>query len=238
MGSVFDFSTMPGMDMLEDVVIGFLAIYFAIMLFASIYSIVVYVLHSLGLYTIAKRRLIHNPWLAWIPIANLWVLGSISDHYQYMAKNKKTKRRKVLVGLMIAVYACAIVFGIALGVSVGVAAVTGDAEQIIIPMLIFFVSYFALLVLAIVLTVFQYIAYYDLFNSCNPDNAVIFLILSIFFNFLLPYFVFACRKKDLGMPAPQQPVQAEVTPCIPAPEVVEADPVAPVAEETDFEPEE
>ena len=57
-----------------------------------------------------------------------------------------------------------------------------------------------LAVLAIVNTVFMYMAYYDLFESCKPSQAVVFLILSIFFSFLLPFFVFACRKKDLGMP--------------------------------------
>ena len=38
-----------------------------------------YVLWSLGVYTIAKRRGIRKPWLSWIPVGNLWILGSISD---------------------------------------------------------------------------------------------------------------------------------------------------------------
>ena len=42
-------------------------------------NIVLYVIKSLGLYTIAKRRGIHHPGLAWVPIANTWILGSISD---------------------------------------------------------------------------------------------------------------------------------------------------------------
>lgn len=247
---MFDFSNMPGLDVLEDAVVTFLAIYLAIMLFASIYSIVVYVLHSLGLYTIAKRRLIHNPWLAWIPIANLWILGSISDQYQYMAKGKRTKRRKTLLGLMIAIYVLAILVGVAIGVMTGMA-VIGAGTEVLVPALILILVYIALMVIAIILTVFQYIAYYDLFTSCNPDNAVVFLVLGIFFNFLLPYFVFACRKKDLGVPVPQQPVQPEVPQYMPAPvneeyEIIPADPgpediaqeTDPVAEEQDFEPEE
>lgn len=36
-----------------------------------------YVLLSLGLMTLAKRKNIENPWLAWIPIANLYILGKI-----------------------------------------------------------------------------------------------------------------------------------------------------------------
>ena len=45
-------------------------------------SIAAYVLQALGLYTIAKRRGISNPWLAWVPVAWVWVLGSISDQFR------------------------------------------------------------------------------------------------------------------------------------------------------------
>ena len=256
---MFNFSEMPGLDMLEDVVITIFAIYAAIMLFASIYSIVVYVLHSAGLYAIAKRRLIHNPWLAWIPVANIWILGCISDHYQFMAKQKKTKRRKTLIGLLIALYAVVIVVAVAAGVIAGMAVVTGGVEQAIGFAVVLVVSYIAVIVLALLMMVFQYIAYYDLFASCNPDNATVFLVLGIFFNFLLPYFVFGCRKKDLGMPKAPEPqpevpqyipapvsAEPEVAPADPEPEIIPEEPVAeevvtdpadPVAEEKDFETE-
>ena len=35
-----------------------------------------------------------------------------------------------------------------------------------------------------------YIAYYDVFKSCKPKNAVLFLVLSIVFDVTLPFFVF------------------------------------------------
>ena len=49
---------------------------------ASIIQIAVYVFTSLALYTIAKRRGINHPWLSWIPVANVWILGSIADQYR------------------------------------------------------------------------------------------------------------------------------------------------------------
>lgn len=55
---------------------------------------------------------------------------------------------------------------------------------------------------AIPMVVVQYIALYDVFVSCDPDNAVLFLLLSIFLN-ISPFLVFAIREKDLGMPPPQ-----------------------------------
>ena len=59
-------------------------------------------------------------------------------------------------------------------------------------------------VLAIVLVVFEYIALYDVFKSCEPSNAVAFLIISILFQIALPILLFVSRKKDLGMPPRKQ----------------------------------
>lgn len=59
-------------------------------------------------------------------------------------------------------------------------------------------------IISIVLMVFQYIALYDLFCSCNPENSTMFLVLSILFGVARPFFIFADRNKDLGMP-PRKP---------------------------------
>lgn len=252
---MYGFAGMEDMGQLENVLIAVIGVYLVMMLFAGIYSIVVYILDSLGMYSIAKRRGIHHPWLAWIPVANSWLLGSISDQYQYVAKNKTTSRRKVLLGLSIATYALSWVV-VVLCVVVVVNAVmalgaTGDiSTQFIGSLALVYILDLVMLIVAIVQTVFMYIAYYDLFVSSRPNSATAFLVLGIFFSFLLPYFVFACRKKDDGMPVKRPPVQPEAPQYIPAP--VEAEPEAvqepeiisepeasqePVATEEDFEPE-
>jgi hypothetical protein len=51
----------------------------------------------------------------------------------------------------------------------------------------------------------MYMALFDLFQSCNPETGVLFLVLSIVLMFvasieLSPLFLFLDRKKDLGMP--------------------------------------
>ena len=61
-------------------------------------SVGTYVLTALGLYTIAQRRGINKPWLAWIPVVNVWTLGCISDQYRYVVKGEKKSKRKVLIG--------------------------------------------------------------------------------------------------------------------------------------------
>ena len=190
-----------GMGIAAAVVI----IWLLFMLLMLAYSVLVYVLQSLGMYTIAKRRGIHHPWLSWLPIGSAWILGSISDQYQYVAKGRVRNRRKVLLGMNIAVYAAVVLYYVYWLASVISLIITGDqaadmALQSMGAVLLVIGFVLLLAVLAIVNTVFMYMAYYDLFESCKPSQAVIFLILSIFFSFLLPFFVFACRKKDLGMP--------------------------------------
>jgi hypothetical protein len=31
------------------------------------------------MYTIAKRRQINHPWMAWVPVVDMYLLGCISD---------------------------------------------------------------------------------------------------------------------------------------------------------------
>ena len=177
--------------------------------------ITMYVLHALGLYTIAKRRELTHPWMAWVPGLQLWTLGSIADQYMYVAKNKVRNRRKLVVGLAIAMAVLMVVFYIVffaayfsiffeIGMNMEMGMAMEDEFQIIRDFLNAFVPSLVvlllLLVVSIALSVVEYVCYYKLFASCDPENKTLFLVLSIFFSFLLPIFVFVCRQKDFGMP--------------------------------------
>ena len=72
-------------------------------------SIAMYVLSSLGLYTIARNRGISKPWLAWIPVVNLWTLGAISDQFQYVARGQVHSKRKALLALSIISFVLSVV---------------------------------------------------------------------------------------------------------------------------------
>ena len=175
------FTEMPGAASdafgVAGVMLGFFVVFY-LAFFA--FAIVSYILQSFGLYTIAKRRGINNPWLAWVPVGVMWILGSISDQYQYVAKGRVRNRRKVLLGVEIALY----LLLIPLIISV-IAAIVGIAMESAggagVGILVLLVSYLAMIVLSIVLLVFYYIALHDVFASCDPYNATTYLILSIFF---------------------------------------------------------
>lgn len=175
-------------------------------------SVGTYVLTALGLYTIAQRRGINKPWLAWIPVVNVWTLGCISDQYRYVVKGEKKSKRKVLIGLNIAQAVCVLVFFvlmIVMIVDVAGMAMDNPSEQEIITavlgsmggMLLMFIP---MVGISLATTIITYMALYDVYTSCDPKNNVTFLVLSILFSITQPFFIFFSRKKDLGMP-PRRP---------------------------------
>ena len=201
----------------EDAVVGGSMIFF--MLYAFFYlvmmaiSVAAYVFQSYSIYTIAKRREIKKPWLAWIPGGVLWTIGSISDQYKYVTKREVKNKRKIMLGLSIAVLAVNAVLTIAIigwitsMVGVGTMEFRPDHELVsrsVESFLVVLGTSLVTSVLAIVLVVFEYIALYDVFQSCDPSNAVAFLIISILFQIALPILLFVSRKKDLGMPPRKQ----------------------------------
>lgn len=202
------------MDGAFGVVMG---IYLVFMLFALALSVVVYVLESVSFYTIAKRRGIRNPWLSWLPVGNLWIVGSISDQYQYVKHGKVKNRRKILLGLNLGYLGITAIYMLLAFVQGFLAGATGSGVaggMMIMWSLLFML---AMVAISITMTVFLYIALYDLYASCDPSNAVLYLLLSIFVSVTMPFFLFACRKKDGGMPPrrdaiPQQPATPQPHP--------------------------
>lgn len=172
-----------------------------ILVVAGILSLVTYIFSSLGFYTLAKRRGIRAPGLAWIPIGGTqWILGSLSDQYASLTGAKLRCSRHILLWGELVLTAAAIpllVFAIQL--------LTATlAGQDVTMQLMQLNGVQTLLNLAsIALSVMIYIALYKVYKSCDPKHAVLFLVLSIIFSITMPFFVFACRNKDLGMPQPE-----------------------------------
>ena len=189
-------------------------------------GVIVYVLQALALYTIAKRRGIQKPWLAWIPLVNVWILGSISDQYQYVVKRQVKNKRKVLLGLNIALLILIVILVVAfvwtfidLLFTVGMEPPMDGIESPIVwdmikdqvgALLIMLFALIPLSVLTIVHAVFFYMAMYDVFRSCEPKNSTLYLVLSLVGNIVVDgaycIFLMLCKDKDLGMP----PRKAEV----------------------------
>ena len=175
---------------------------------SSIWGIAMYVLTSLGLYTIAKRRAIRNAWLAWIPVVNCWMVGCISDQYRYVVKGQVKSKRKALLTLSIIQIGLALAFFAALTVTIicGVntsVAVTGYSrilESVMVPLIVTLGLVLPMAGVGIAKAIIYYMSMYDLYTSCAPENNVLFLVLSIIFRVTEPFFIFFNRNNDKGMP--------------------------------------
>jgi len=185
--------------------------------FSGIIHLAVFVFTALALYTIAKNRGIRNSWLAWIPVANVWILGSLSDQYRYVVKGEIKSKRKALLVLAIAEAVLYWVFLVAAVLSVGhlFFGVLNQVSEhtllgrIMVPGLLLLGSSLPLAGVAIAKTVIYYMALYDVYRSCDPRNSVMYLVLSIVFTVTRPFFLFFNRNKDEGMPPRKAAVYEE-----------------------------
>jgi len=64
---------------------------------ALIIGIGMYVFRSMGLYTIAKRRGLRLPGMAWVPVGSDWLVGSIADQYNRKARRTNLHLRTILL---------------------------------------------------------------------------------------------------------------------------------------------
>ena len=187
-----------------DMIQRMLILYVFIWGVSALVGIAIYILQSLSLYTIAERRCIKKPWLSWIPFGHLWILGSISDQYRYVVKGQVKNKRKALLTLEIlaavAMTACFALWGVLVSKLILVAMGEPNYTELINIATVMAVLAIAAGGIKVASAVIQYMADYDLYRSCEPGNAVIYLVLSIFFNITRPIFMIVCCRKDEGMP--------------------------------------
>lgn len=192
---------------------------------SSTLAIVAYVLQAWALYTIAERRGINKAWLAWVPVVNVWILGSISDQYQYVAKRKVKNKRKILLGLQIATIAIVVFVVVFMFVSAFAGLLSMeptfnetpsryDGGQILGAVLLLLLLALAVVVVVITETVYTYIALYDVFCSCEPQNGTLYTVLSLVIGLFVSgapcIFLMLCKNKDLGMVPPKADVVEQI----------------------------
>lgn len=196
-----------GEETIMPIISTLFAIVLALAVIGGLVSIVMYVLRSLSLYTISKRRGIRNAWLSWFPVGQEWIIGSLSDQYKYLTQGKDQFRRKLLLGLEIAavvVSAASAGTGIASAVKqlmmFGGNMSPEDALALMVPVMGSAIFSLISAVVGITAYVFRQMSMYDLYKSCDPKNAVLFLVFGILFGITEPFFLLFCRNKDGGMP--------------------------------------
>lgn len=199
---------------------------------SSLLSVAAYVLTALGLYTVAQRRGLNRPWLAWIPVVNCWILGSLSDQYQYVVKGEIKSKRKVLLVLNIlsAIISTAMIcvcIAMVVGLTSGI--LQGADEEAMLhavmgPVVGILGLCLPLIGIAIAMAIVRYMALYDIYRSMDPANSTLFTVLSIIVSITEPFFLFFNRNKDLGMPPRRQENVYQAPEYIPQEPVYEQEP--------------
>lgn len=169
-------------------IIGLLTIF---VVFIIAISLVDYILTGIAYMKLAKQRGIKNPWLAWIPFANAYLIGKVSDdiNAQYQ---KKTNRGVALLILNIISSAGGLItsgfafdafnrlarmsdyFTSSYSYSFGYAA---SSVIIIVSLLLAAASIWC--------TVILFMSYYSVFKEYSPANAGAFLAISLVALFIL-----------------------------------------------------
>lgn len=171
-------------------------------------SLAVYLITAGTLYSIAQRREIDKPWLAWVPVGQMYLLGTISDHYQLTAKYTTTNNRKTLLWLQIVMLAL-LAIAMLLSVDAMIQSQRMDNtapdyintwEHLMLDLKGIVVVALLLFVTAVLTLGAEYVALFDLYRSCDPDSSVVYLVLSIFLSITMPIFLLIVCDKDDGMP--------------------------------------
>ena len=218
------------MDVLEIMtMLVALILYFAMIIFyyamiglSNAVMVASYVMQGLGFSAMAKHRGIERPWLAWVPVAGVWVMGSISDQYrQKVTGEDPNLRKKLLVrrilyeasSLVLAFFAVLCYLGLIITLVISESAGV-DLETAVMP-IIPFVGIVLLIVLAVCVVmgvlyfISQYKALFDIFRSSDPKTSTLFFVLSFFSQIALTLGIFLNRYKTLGVPPEPEEISAE-----------------------------
>lgn len=184
---------------------GFLTVYGVLILFGCAVSIALFVLNGLGIFKMHKKMEFKNGWFAFIPILYVFALGKIAEKYVKQNGKKSAKFSIILLLVNIIRFIVAVLF--LLFTVIAVFKIIAEAEtaianetQMVLEMFYSLIPvialYFVLFAFAVTYNILYYVALWRVFSIFNDKNATLFTVLSVFFNFLAPIFIFIVSKNE------------------------------------------
>lgn len=142
--------------------------------FSSLISLVLYVLGSIGLYSMARNTGVRNPWFAWIPIARDFLLGSLADRYNSTAMRKNTSLHlwlTILSGIQTPLFYFLVIIAIVLS------PLFYNVPILLLALLLFL---FLASLVGIAYKVFYLLSFYYVTMDYEPSRAVLYTVLAFF----------------------------------------------------------
>ena len=201
---------------------GLIIFYYAMIALCNAVMIASYIMQGIGFSTMAKQRGIERPWLAWVPVADTWLMGKISDQYREKVTGEDPNLRKNLLIQRILMQAAGMVllwtvllwyFGMIFGM-IAMEAFFMDSEAMLMSVMPLFAVVMILLsvaytVIAVIYCISQYKALFDIYRSSDPKTSTVFFVLSFFSQIALTLGIFLNRYKTLGMPPKPEEISEE-----------------------------
>ncbi len=188
----------------ETVISGILALLVGYIAVLGVVSLVMYLLRAIGIYQMAKNSGISTPWVSFIPVANSFLFGKLAEKYRKKDGSPSAKFSILLLvfniltlisGIMLLVFSLLSTVAILRFANTAVQSgteMTIDMFSSLIPVIIFYVI---LMGVALSYMILHYVALWRIFSSFDYKNATLYTVLSVFFSFLDPIFLFILRNK-------------------------------------------
>ena len=170
--------------------------------------IVFWVFGAAGVYKLSKFDNIKNPKLSFIPFLYPFALGRIAEKQNKKDNAKPTKYSIWLVLLSVLGILFCIAFFVVLIISICLIAQNtmdslGEEADIVIleliaPLKYVIAIYFVAIALCVSYLVLYFFALWKIFKRYAPQNATLFLVISVLFRFLSPTFIFMLALKQDG----------------------------------------
>lgn len=199
---MFDYISELGVP--DETVSFFLAIFIGTFTISLLIGLALYLLESIGVYKMAKSAEIKNPWLAFIPVANGWVFGTLAEKYK-----KKNGTKSARFGIILPVLeGIVLIEAIALTIFtvISIKEITGYALDAVntssemapeqfMSLISVIILYFALMAVAIAYAVVFFIALWRVYSSFDKPNATLYIVLSVVFTISSPIILFIIRNR-------------------------------------------
>lgn len=174
------------------------------------FGIANYIMNAVALQKIASKRLIPNSWLAWIPVASLWVTGSIADEYDEKNGIKRKWRVTLLVLYFISMGGLVISYigfiGLIVAMSIQPDITTTDVAGVVGG---FVGAYILVLIAALIASaqnICNTICLYKIYESTVPEKSVKYLLLSLLVPLAKGICLLRCRNQGYEKIIVQEPV--------------------------------
>ena len=154
-----------------------LAFLFFVVAYIAIFTLglVDYIISSIALFRLARKRGIPAPWLAWIPVVNTWTFGSVVDNFE-LEKGSKRKFRVILLTLALVISALAILAVIVVSVYSAIIALNSNGIPTDDEEITFLISYFVVVLplsfIAMAYYAVDIICLHKIHENIYPENLI------------------------------------------------------------------